>query len=306
MKPKRIGKDEIVQPVTYSNKKFRFADCLSSIALVLTLFAPSILAKDVPSYAKQGKNTEIVRELSQDEIDSTYRNIYEYELADKPVFNLLSKVPAKKYIAVWQKEIKINMFLDVNSETKKLLQETIELFNLVNEKTYTGLPKIVLNYTPNEIEKYNIFKINVEWGDLPKNTLGETGQTALPTTKGESIIASKITMSNELKNIPDLFCSVLTHELLHALFNFQDVYLLEDNKTDSIMSSYGADNCGQFLSLNDIYLINIASWTKELTSEQKKEVKKFYTEYEKLYNSCNGNIISLLHEKIQNQETLEN
>lgn len=306
MKPKRIGKDEIVKPVVYKKKKFNFKDCLDSAILIMAMFAPSILAKDVPSYAKQEKNTELVRELSQDEVDSTYRNIYEYELVDKPVISLLSKLPAKKYIASWQKEIKVNMFLEVNSQTKKLLKETVDFFNLVNEKTYTNLPKIVLNYSPKEIEKYNIFKINVNWGDLPKNTLGLTGQTALPTTKGESIIASSITMSNQLRVLPEAFCSVFIHELLHALFNFQDVYLLEGNTTKSLMGYYGAEGNGDFLSLNDIYLMNIASWTKELTSQQKKDVKEFYTEYEKLYNSCNGKIISLLHEKIQNQDTLEN
>lgn len=301
MKANKIGKDEIVEPKVYKKTKFQFKDYFGTMAVLLAFFSPSILAKDVPSYTEQEKNIEIIRDISEAEVDTYYQNCYKTN--DDTFPQIMGKMPAKKYIACWEKEIRLNMFLKIDNNTKKLLEETIDLFNLINEKTYTNLPKITLNYEPKEIEKHNVFKINIDWSALPQGTLGQTSQTSFLTTKGNSLVDSKITIANQLRENPELFCTTLIHELMHALFNFKDTYTIENYPTKSIMY-FG--EAGKFLSINDIYLMNIASWTKELTDKQKKEVKEFYADYEKFYNSCDGYIISRLYEKIQNQEILEN
>ena len=141
------------------------------------------------------------------------------------------------------------------------------------------------------------------WGELPINQLAVTAQNPLLTLGSQRTLNQRIIIDGSLRKSPEYLSSVLIHELMHALFNFDDVYQKANYTTDTIMN-YARP--GQFLSINDIYLMNSIMWTKELTPKQQKEVKKFYKEYEQMYNACNGEIITELQKDIENQETLEN
>lgn len=288
------------KPVAYKKIKGKFLDFATTFVLLSMLIGPSIVAKDVPSYSTQNKNVAIVRCIADEDVDTSYRNAYAE--IDNPIFKALGKMPARIYTTAWQKEIKINMFSQVNDETRALLNEAIKLFNTINERTYTKLPKVVLNYSPTGLDEFNPLNINVYWGTKALNA-GEAYRSPLITAQGSSLVGTYINMSNNLRNEPEAFVTTFTHELMHTLFNFADAYSFENFSTDTIMNRFSA---GQFLTINDIYLMNTAMWTKELSKSQQKEVRQFYKEYKKMYDSCDGYIISKLYEKIQNQETLEN
>lgn len=298
MRKKKEKTIVISKPLVRETRKASKTRWVAAVAWLALLFMPSILAKDVPSYEQQNKNIEIIRELTKNDVETYYRNMY----TNNGDLYLMKNVPAKKYLAFWEKEIKLNMFFDINKETKTLLEETIDLFNIINQKTYTNFPKITFDYEPSTLEQANLFKINV----FSRATLpwipGKAIYSAFLTTKGSGIVCSEIVMSNEITDKPELFCSVFMHELMHVLYGFDEAYKYS-NSNETIMST--ADK-GRFLSLNDIYLIDSASWTREPTDEQKKNIKKFYADYEKLYNSCDGHIISKLYENIQKDIDLEN
>lgn len=268
------------------------------------VLGPSLLTKSRPCSTKIEKNYDKIEELAPNrEINTDYAHIDTQNPFMKIFSGFLYSTHA---MPVWKDKINVNIAFEMSYEQKLALEYSIELLNEVNQKTYTNVPSIMLNFDK-DASKFNLFDIDVVQDtetSPPYVAITETRQ--FPTKNGLNSIFTDIKVIPSCINDtahPTYLSSVITHELMHAIYGLDDNYLY-NNDTDSLMNEYSPHGL-DFLSPNDLYLIDAVCWSKKLTDKQSQEVKDFYKYFEVRYEGSQGKPVQKYLDKMQQQE-LEN
>lgn len=279
--------EELSQDELALRKKEKRKNVISAVIdwlMIGTLvLGPTVLTKSRPAAKKVDKNLDLIEEIApSNNINMDYSNLTRLH----PVWNCLSNhLYANHVIPFWAKKIDVNVALDLSSEQKRALQYSIDLLNELNEKTYTNVPTIVLNYGEDSLSKFNVVDINITEEtdpDVPYEAVCKS--RFYPTLNGVNNLFSNIkVVSKVIKDTqnPTHLSTVLTHELLHAIYGFEDNYT-HSNDTETIMNTENHKK-QDFLSPNDLYIINAICWNKQLSSEQIKNVEKYYKYFEDRY-----------------------
>ncbi len=286
-KKNKVLEEELSEDELALRKKAKRKNIISAVIdwmIIGTLvLGPTVLTKSRPMGKKVDKNLDLIEEIApSNNVNMDYSNLTRLH----PVWKYLSNhLYANHVIPFWAKKIDVNIALDLSSEQKRALQHSIDLLNELNEKTYTNVPTIVLNYGEDSLSKFNIVDINVtEETDPSVPYEGICSSKSYPTLNGVNSLFSNIKVISEVINDtknPTRLSTVITHELLHAIYGFEDNYTF-NNGTDSIMNKE-AFKQHDFLSPNDLYIINAICWNKQLSSEQIKNVEKYYKYFEERY-----------------------
>ena len=155
-----------------------------------------------------------------------------------------------------------------------------EYINTIFKRTYVKLPNIVVNFSPAKSAKLNPFAINLYETNPVYNIKGVTCSNLYHSSKVADINSVDISLASNMIADAKKIKIVFLHELMHAIFGFEDVYNPSKRKSTIIYGEYEKDNIS-VLSLNDVFIINALSWQKDLDEKQKLEIKAFYENYEK-------------------------
>ena len=258
------------------------------------ILGPTALTKGRPLASKVNKNLDLIEEItSSNNINMDYSNIAKVY----PIWKIFSEhLYSSHAIPVWAKKVDINIALDLTKEQRNALQHSIDLLNEMNEKTYTNIPTLVLNFGADTINKFNIVDINVTEETDPYVPYEASCKIGFyPTFNGLKTIFSEIYITSEVVKDtanPTHISAVFLHELLHALYGLEDNYY-HDNETESIMNAEAFEKY-DFLSPNDMYAINAICWNGTLSDEQLKNVKEYYKYFEERYTKTDCKPIKYL------------
>ena len=189
------------------------------------------------------------------------------------------------------KDIKVYFAMDTTDGQRQAIVNSINFLNNINQKTYTGMPKVVpcfnlagVNFdyeSPIVDGSYQIFVLERM---IEKDAIAST------------LLGTGIISYNENIYLKDKeFGNVLLHELMHEIYGFDDMYLI-DNFSFTVPTIMNAGKETTFC-LNDLYLIDALCWDKDLTLQQKKDVRKFYAEFAKSERSVD--FVSILAYKLE-------
>lgn len=288
-KKHKLTEGELSQEESALQKKAKKKNLIGSIIdwiLIGTLvLGPTVLTKGRPMAKKVDKNVDLIEEIApSNNVRMEYSNVAKIHPLYK---NISSYFYSNHAIPFWAKKIDVNVAFDISSEQKRALQRSIDLLNELNEKTYTNVPPVVLNFGKDKLSKFNIVDVNVtEETDPTVPYEGRCESKYYLTCNGINTVFSKIqvvsNVINDTKN-PTRLSTVLIHELLHAIYGFEDNYTY-DNDTETIMNTEN-HNKQDFLSPNDLYVINAICWNKQLSDEQIENVKRYYQYFEERYKN---------------------
>lgn len=283
-KKNTISYDELSpQQLKKQKRKNIFSAVFDWMIIGTLVLGPTILTKSRPFAKKVDENLDLIEEISPcDNINMEYSNISKHH----PMWNFLSNhLYSNHIIPFWAKKIDVNVDLNLSAEQKLAIQHSVDLLNELNQKTFTNVPPIVLNFGKDSISKFNIVDINVtEETDPNVPYEGVCESRSYPTLNGVNSLFSNIKIItgaiNDTSN-PTRVSVIFTHELLHALYGLDDNY----NYTNDIQTVMNTENytINDFLTPNDLYMINAICWNKELSKEQTQSVKEYYKFFEERY-----------------------
>ena len=285
------------------NKKSKISKIIKGTLVGMSVFfaGTSLASEKATTIKQQEYNIALINRINVgDKINSSYDSYLKAGKVD--LGGLRKNISNSTFVTKGQKYTYINIDIPQLTEAHKIsIDSAIELLNEINEKTYTNNPKLVVNYSPTFKDFANPTSVSVYSGEFINSRVsGKNLAVPFFTTNGLQTAYNFIRISEKNVTNPIHFASVLTHELMHALYGVGDNYLVDENEScTSIMNSDDPDMIYTFLSLNDVKMIDYLSWKSTLSEEQISNVKNFYEYYNKKYLSNQGTFLRVVfYEKL--------
>ena len=156
------------QKTVLKNKKHRIGKIVKGALVGMSLFSAgaSIAARNSSSIQQQKNNIALINRMGVgEELNTSYMSFLTAGKLD--LSGVREHISNSKFLVEDQEKIYVNFQIpELNDAHKFSVDCAMDMLNEINEKTYTGMPKIVVNYAPTASDLFNPTSITVKKRDV--------------------------------------------------------------------------------------------------------------------------------------------